>query len=301
MNQKTKDNTTLIIKTAPLVATMLLLINLSIFSQIKVACIGDSITAGYGLSDPSTQGYPAQLNAMLGSGYTINNYGISGTTLLKNGDNPYWNQWSYTDSTNWLPDIVIIMLGTNDSKDYNWIHKEDFIPDYTEMINHYADLSSHPIVYVATCATVYGPGGSGQWGITDAVVTGEIVPLQKQIASQTNCPLIDINSATKNMSGYFPDYIHPNTAGCTAIARQVYDVLSGISPTSPPAFLNGDANMDTEITIVDALLVAQYYVGLNPSGFYSSLADTNCDDSITIVDALLITQYYVGLIHSLNC
>ena len=301
MNHKVREKRTLIIKTTYLAVIILLLINFSIFSQIKVACIGDSITAGYGLSDLSTQGYPAQLNVMLGSGYTVNNYGISGTTLLKNGNIPYWNQWSYTDSTNWLPDIVIIMLGTNDSKEYNWINKDAFIPDYTEMINHYADLSSHPVVYVATCATVYGPGGSGQWGITDAVVTGEIVPLQKQIASQTGCPLIDINAATKNMSQNFPDYIHPNTAGCTAIAQEVYNILSGTSPTNPPAFLNGDVNRDSQITIVDALLVAHYYVELNPSGFDSSLADTNCDYSITIVDALLIAQYYVGLISSLNC
>jgi len=48
--------------------------------------------------------------------------------------------------------------------------------------------------------------------------------------------------------------------------------------------------------IGDALLVAQYYVGLNPASFDQSKADTNCDGSVDIVDALLIAQYYVGLI-----
>ena len=60
----------------------------------------------------------------------------------------------------------------------------------------------------------------------------------------------------------------------------------------------GDVNSDGSVTIVDALMTAQYYVGLNPAGFTSSRADVNCDGGITIVDALMIAQYYVGLISS---
>ncbi|MBN2443484.1 MAG: dockerin type I repeat-containing protein [Spirochaetales bacterium] len=63
----------------------------------------------------------------------------------------------------------------------------------------------------------------------------------------------------------------------------------------------GDVNSDGAITIVDALLVSQYYVDLNPSNFNPSVADTNCNDSIDIIDALLIAQYYVGLIDSFSC
>jgi len=60
-------------------------------AQITVTCVGDSITAGYGLSSPSTQSYPAQLQTLLGSGYTVKNFGSSGTTALKVSDNSYWN------------------------------------------------------------------------------------------------------------------------------------------------------------------------------------------------------------------
>jgi hypothetical protein len=63
----------------------------------------------------------------------------------------------------------------------------------------------------------------------------------------------------------------------------------------------GDVNNDGSANIVDALLVAQYYVGLNPSNFDSTKADVNCDGNIDIIDALRIAQYYVGLISSLNC
>jgi rhamnogalacturonan endolyase len=69
-----------------------------------------------------------------------------------------------------------------------------------------------------------------------------------------------------------------------------------ITVAGTPDVLNGDVNNSGTIDIVDALLVAQYYVGLNPQGFDPGRADTNCNGSVDIVDALLIAQHYVGLI-----
>lgn len=63
----------------------------------------------------------------------------------------------------------------------------------------------------------------------------------------------------------------------------------------------GDVNSNGDIDIVDALLIAQYYVGLNPSGFSSSAADVDCSGDIDIVDALLVAQYYVGLLSQFPC
>ncbi|MBN2535373.1 MAG: glycoside hydrolase family 9 protein [Spirochaetales bacterium] len=66
--------------------------------------------------------------------------------------------------------------------------------------------------------------------------------------------------------------------------------------TPPPGNLLGDVNGDGSIDIVDALLIAQWYVGLEPSNFIPENADTNCNGTIDIIDALLVAQYYVGLI-----
>jgi hypothetical protein len=68
----------------------------------------------------------------------------------------------------------------------------------------------------------------------------------------------------------------------------------GSTPT--PGFPQGDVNHDNSVDIIDALLVAQYYVGLNPGNFYPENGDVNCDGAIDIIDALLIAQYYVGLL-----
>lgn len=65
-------------------------------------------------------------------------------------------------------------------------------------------------------------------------------------------------------------------------------------PTDGISDMNGDVNSDNRIDIIDALLIAQYYVGYSLENFNASVADVNNDDKIDIVDALLIAQYYVG-------
>jgi hypothetical protein len=70
----------------------------------------------------------------------------------------------------------------------------------------------------------------------------------------------------------------------------------GPAPTPADCVL-GDVNNDGNITITDALFIAQHYVGLIQLPELCA-ADVNCDGIISIVDALLCAQYYVGLISS---
>jgi len=60
--------------------------------------------------------------------------------------------------------------------------------------------------------------------------------------------------------------------------------------------LLGDVNSDTRVDIIDALLVAQYYVGIIPANFNVNVSDVNSSNSTDILDALLIAQLYVGII-----
>ena len=87
----------------------------------RIACVGDSITWGYGATSPATN-YPTRLYNMLnlnGHKVDVKNYGECGTTALRKNhyrEGSYWNTKFYRWSLKWLPDVVIIMLGTNDSK-----------------------------------------------------------------------------------------------------------------------------------------------------------------------------------------
>ena len=93
---------------------------------IKVACIGNSITDGHGIDLAPRNGYPAQLQRILGNGYNVKNFGVSARTMLNKGDYPYMNELAWRDALAFKPDIVIIKLGTNDSKPENWQYNADF-------------------------------------------------------------------------------------------------------------------------------------------------------------------------------
>ena len=126
---------------------------------VKVACIGDSITAGSFLANPALESYPAKLQRLLGAEYEVRNYGVSGRTLLRKGDYPYWVESAFTQSHDWSPDLVTIMLGTNDGKPYNWRYGTNFLTDYTDLIASYTNLSSHPRILICTPCPVFGTGG----------------------------------------------------------------------------------------------------------------------------------------------
>ena len=101
---------------------------------VRVACIGNSITDGHGIELASAYGYPALLQKKLGSGYWVKNFGVSARTLLNKGDHPYMNELAWRDALAFDPDIVVIKLGTNDSKPQNWQHASEFRSDLEQML-----------------------------------------------------------------------------------------------------------------------------------------------------------------------
>lgn len=110
---------------------------------------------------------------------------------MKNVNKSYWGTTEHTNSLNSNPDIVVLMLGTNDSKAENWAEKDHFLSDLKEMIKGYQDLSSHPNVYVCTSPRMRDAyeNMTTQTGLNNAVINNEIVPLQKQAVEETpGCP-----------------------------------------------------------------------------------------------------------------
>ena len=202
---------------------LLTLLSVSLFSvnafsdTIRIACVGDSITYGAGIKDRKNMNYPVQLGKMLGQKYEVKNFGNSGSTMLKKGDKPFWKQREYKAALDFNPNIVVIKLGTNDTKPQNWKHSAEYSDDYKSMISAFAKLSSKPKIYI--CLPV--PVVKTRWGITDAIVNKDIIPALKKISSQTNCGIIDLNSPFKGKHQLIPDHVHPNAAGATIIAETV--------------------------------------------------------------------------------
>lgn len=230
-------------------------------TKVKVACVGDSITAGVGSSSPS-QSYVSQLQTLLGDNYEVKNFGHSGRTLLAEGTNGasdpkagYTSSSLFTASKAYNPDVVTIMLGTNDSKPDNWKTplKEKYEQELRDLIQVYRDLPSHPTVILATSPTVY----KVNWGINDPVLTGEIVPLQRKVAAEMSCPLIDINVGTKNLDGntLFPDGVHPSDAGHKLLANLFAQGIRDAGARLYAFTLNGrDATINEETREVTVTL-----------------------------------------------
>jgi acyl-CoA thioesterase-1 len=211
--------------------TRLLLALFSLLSitaaPIKIACVGDSITEGAGLSNPSTQSYPARLQKLLGTNYTVKNFGVSGRTLLKKGDFPYWKEAAYTNSHTLNPDIVIIQLGTNDSKPQNWRYGTNFVSDYDDLIATYASLKSSPAIYLCTPCPVYA---NGNYDIRPGIVATNIAPFIRQIAASHSLPVIELQTRMAGHSDLFPDTVHPNSRGMAVMAAIMFSALKPASP-----------------------------------------------------------------------
>jgi lysophospholipase L1-like esterase len=188
---------------------------------IKVACVGDSITQGAGAK--SGQSYPAQLQALLGDGYKVGNFGVSGRTLLKKGDFPYWKEKKYQDALAMEPAIVVIMLGTNDTKPQNWKFEAEFDADYRELVKSFQSLKSKPKVFV--CRPVPVPG-NGNYGINEENIQKEI-PRVDALAKELGCVVIDMHAALEKFPELLPDRVHPNTAGAGEMAKAAAKAITG--------------------------------------------------------------------------
>ena len=197
---------------------------------VKVACVGDSITAGNGASSTS-KNYVSQLQTLLGSRYAIQNFGNSGKTLLSGLTDSYDQTTEYQASQDLEPDVVTIMLGTNDSKAAYW-DAAAYERQLGDMVQMYRALPSHPIVILATSPTVYDDG-DGNWGITDAVVTNEVAPIQRRVAEEMQCVLVDTNAGTRGWldtpESYLSDGVHPTDAGYAVLAQLFADGITDAS------------------------------------------------------------------------
>jgi acyl-CoA thioesterase-1 len=185
-------------------------------SKIKVACVGNSITEGANIE--AGKRYPDVLQNLLGSGYEVRNFGLGGRTLLKKGDFPYWNEKLYADVLEWKPDVVIIKLGTNDSKPQNWKYKDEFVSDYQALVQSFKALSSTPKIYLCLPVPVYKTA----WGITEEIVKGEVLPLVKQVAKKEKVKVIDLYKTLSGHAEMLPDGVHPDAAGAALMAEAIY-------------------------------------------------------------------------------
>jgi acyl-CoA thioesterase I len=182
--------------------------------KIKVACVGDSITEGYGLACQSKTGYPVVLNSILGEKFTVLNSGRSATTLQKKGDFPYWICKEFSNVFAFEPDIIVIKLGTNDTKPYNW-HASNFEKDYQALIDTFKTIPSDPKIFLCLPVPVF----KTKWGINDSTIVHGVIPVIEKLAAANNLPVIDLYHTMQDQGANFFDSIHPDETAVKAMTE----------------------------------------------------------------------------------
>lgn len=195
--------------------------------QIRVACVGDSITYGHGISNWPENNYPAILQDSLGDAYLVNNYGVSGRAVQPNSDQPYTALDHYQQSLAFDADIVVFMMGSNDSKPENWHGEEAFKTELLAILDSYGDAE----ILLCTPATAFFLEGQTE-GLTkydiQPLVVEEIARIVRDVADERGYTLIDIHSFTADHFEWFEkDGVHPSNEGAAAIAGEIADVISG--------------------------------------------------------------------------
>lgn len=230
---------------------------------IKVACVGNSITYGYGIENREQNSYPSVLQRLLGKGYKVGNFGHSGATLLSKGHRPYIQQEEYQKALAFAGDIVVIHLGINDTDPRNWPNqRNDFVKDYLTLISSFKKANPKARIVIARMSPLSHRHPRFESGTRDW--HAEIQQAIALVAQQTNAQLIDFHEPLYHFPQMLPDAVHPNAQGAAILAQVVFGAITGnygglqlpeiysdnmVLQHGQPLPLHGIANAGTKITV----------------------------------------------------
>lgn len=189
---------------------------------IRIACVGDSITAGFGLEDWDDS-YPNQLYCLLGDKYLVNpNLGKSGSAIWCNSLLPYTSTREFFEAVHWPADIFIVCLGSNDTVSHiTEQFCKEFKADYEKLLEQLLITSPRAKVFLCTVPPIFRPENAPY-----AEKVPLINALIKEVAESNSVQLIDLNTPLTSRFDLFPDGIHPNEKGARIIAETVYNAIN---------------------------------------------------------------------------
>lgn len=194
-------------------------------NKIKVACVGNSVTFGYGITEKE-KAYPAVLQQQLGVGYDVRNFGHSGTTLLEQGHRPYRQKPEYKDAMAFKADIVVIHLGLNDTDPRNWPnYNSRFDRDYQQLITDFRTANPNAKIWICLMSPIFDRHPRFQSGTRDwhEAIQKHI----QRIARANGTGLIDLHTPLYKRPDLFADALHPNGEGAAIIAQTVFAAITG--------------------------------------------------------------------------
>lgn len=221
---------------------------------VRIACIGGSVTKGTGLGDPAKESYPVQLAAFLqANGYPladVRNFGQGGAGVLNRGSNPFCDTEQYGDALVFDPDVLVVLLGTNDCRKEYWgndpslslrvrenilasfadeeaadaiVHGElEFERDLEDLVEVFGRMPAQPQIFLCTPVPLFHSNG---W-LNQEVLQSEVAPRIRRVAEKKGLQLVELlDSSLVQRPDLFPDGVHPSAAGAAEVAALVGQVL----------------------------------------------------------------------------
>lgn len=190
-----------------------------IFSRKRIACVGNSITYGY-LTNSINETYPYKLQKKLGDEYEVRNFGVPGAAVQFDKLTTYLKTQQYKEVKSFKPDIIILKLGTNDSRYDEWTNKRFFYDDYIRLIWRLKNITKE--IYLCYPIPPYGP----KWKERDYITKNRVIKLIRKISKKEKLPIIDLYHINiKNEENYYPDGIHPTEKGYDIITEKIYSII----------------------------------------------------------------------------
>ncbi len=213
-------------KKSLIIVLTLLTIQIGVAQKVKVACIGDSVTFGYGIDYRDSLSYPTQLRRLLGDSFEVGSFGKSGATLLRKGHNPYFETEEFKQALGYKPDIAVIHLGLNDTDPRNWPKFQgEFEQDYGFLIDTLKQINPEVRILLAELSPIFSGHPRFKSGTRDW--HHEISEKIQQIAKDHQVELVDFFSPLHSRPDLFPDQLHPTAEGAKILAQVVFSRITG--------------------------------------------------------------------------
>lgn len=194
----------------------------------RIACVGDSITFGAGVGKTrKTDAWPYVWQRELGEDFQVLNYGVCSATVQREGDFPYHRFGFLSRLKVSKPELIVLMLGTNDTKPCNW-NEARFARELEELVRELAALPWPHRVALMTPPKAFPEGNSGviAYDIDNAPIRDIIRPLVASLGERFALPVVDLYALTEEHPEYFADGVHPNAPGNRIIAETICRELS---------------------------------------------------------------------------
>ncbi len=195
----------------------------------RIACVGDSLTYGHSWHNES---YPVYLQELLGDGVEVENFGYNGSAVTNRSEPSFRLKYDglkeYTDSLNFEPDIVLLMLGSNDG--FNWTGSASaFDAEYRKLITSYLESGVDTVILMTAPPTLEG----NAFNLPNDIIRDNVCPAQRAVADDMELPLLDMRNLLEAQEDLTPLYrpgdgVHFSIQGAKLVAQFAADALKGV-------------------------------------------------------------------------